>query len=114
MFSGDIIEGILIYVFILAFRASKEKTFYKYIYNNISKLNDPRDYEICEMFNLRKFKPEELGNFEELLNIDASNDDEINTRIDEGQRNSVIFNLLLQVFYEKKRYKNFKSFYKNN
>ena len=80
MFSGEIIEGILIYVFSFAFKASKEKTFGKYIHNNISKLKDPRDFEICEMFNLEKFKPEELGNFEELLNIDATADDKINTK----------------------------------
>ena len=111
MFSGEIIEGILIYVFSFAFKASKEKTFGKYIHNNISKLKDPRDFEICEMFNLEKFKPEELGNFEELLNIDATADDKINTRITEGQKNSVLFNLLFQVFYEK--YIDVKKIYSN-
>ena len=111
MFSGEIIEGILIYVFSFAFKASKEKTFGKYIHNNISKLKDPRDFEICEMFNLEKFKPEELGNFEELLNIDATADDKINTRINEGQKKSMLFNLLFQVFYEK--YIDVKKIYSN-
>ena len=112
MFSGEIIEGILIYEFSFAFKALKEKTFGKYIHNNISKLKDPRDYEICEMFNLGKFKPEELHNLEELLNIDATADDKINTRITEGQRNSVLFNLLFQVFYEK--YIDIKKIYSNH
>lgn len=101
MFSGEIIEGILIYVFSFAFKASKPKTFGKYIHNNISKLKDPRDFEICEMFNLGKFMPEELHNLEELLNIEAIADDKINTRITEGHKNYLLFNSLFQVFYEK-------------
>ena len=53
------------------------------------------------MFKIEKFKPDELHDIEELLYIDATADDKINTRINESQQNSVIFNLLFQVFYEK-------------
>ena len=101
LFSGEIIEGILIYTFSFSFKPSQENTFGKYIFNNISKFKDARNYDLKYMFNVEKLVPEELHDIETLLDKDGTADDKINSRITELQENSPFFNLLIDVYYEK-------------
>ena len=61
-FAGEIIEGILMIIFSKVMKVYKDKTFGKYIFNNIHKLKDPYNYEIADWFKNapKKFKNEEL------------------------------------------------------
>ena len=108
--AGDIIEGILIYIFSFAFHADQDQTFDKYLFSNLSIIKNPNNYDLADMFKKNKFIPEELHNITDLLSIDATSDDKINVYINQKQKDSVLFNLLFQIFYEK--HINFKnSFY---
>ena len=100
-FSGEILEGLLIYIFSFAFETSQDNTFGKNIFNNIFKLKDAKNYELVNMFKKDKFEPEELKDIKEILDKDGTVEDKINERINDLQRNSVIYNLLFQIFYEK-------------
>ena len=66
-YSGDILEGILIYIFSFAFEADKEQTFGKYIFENIKKLEDNLNFDILEWFNEKKFEPMELNDLKKIL-----------------------------------------------
>ena len=108
--AGDIIEGILIYIFSFAFHADQDQTFDKYLFSNLSIIKNPNNYDLADMFKKNKFIPEELHNITDLLSIDATSDDKINIYINQKQKDSILFNLLFQIFYEK--HINFKnSFY---
>ena len=100
-FSGDILEGALIYIFSFAFQASQDNTFGKYIFSNIFKLKDARNYDLVNMFRISQFEPDELKDIKEILGKDGTVEDKINERITNLQKNSVIYNLLFQIFYEK-------------
>ena len=49
-FTGEIIEGILIIIFSKAFKADKNKTFGKYLFNNINKLKNSNNHELADWF----------------------------------------------------------------
>ena len=112
IYAGEIVEGILIYTFSLAFQSDKDNTFGKYIFSNIYKFKDSTNFEIVEMFKEDKFNPEELTKLKKLLLKDCQWEDPIEYDIiSEAQKTCVIFNLLLRVFVEK--YINIKSEKKN-
>ena len=115
IFSGDIIEGILIYTFSYAFSANKDDTFAKYIYANLFKIKEPNNYDIVYMFKEKNFKPPELNNLKKLLLIDDSIEEAFNQRINEDQNKCTLFNLLYLIFLEKlviiKNQKNKKSMF---
>lgn len=101
IFSGDIIEGILIYTFSLAFHSDKDNTFAKYLFCNLFKIKETNNYEIVDMFNQDKFAPPELKNLKKLLLIDATFEDILNRRISEEQDNCILYKLLSLIFIEK-------------
>ena len=114
-FAGEILEGILIYLFSKVFKTDKTKTFGKYIFNNISRLKDSTNFEIAYWFNkLDNFRDNELHDFVKLLNLDPSIDDinYNNENIEEFQKTSSFFNLLLEIF--KNKYITLSDEYKNN
>ena len=100
-FSGEILEGILIRIFSFAFETSQDNTFGKFIFSNIFKLKDARNYDLVGMFKANKFNPEELKDIKAILDKDGTVEDKINERINDLQKKSVIYNLLFQIFYEK-------------
>ena len=102
IYAGDIIEGILIHTFSLAFQSDKDNTFGKYIFSNIYKLKDQSNFDIVQMFKEALFIPDELKNIKSLLLKDAQWEDSIeNDLISEAQKNCVIYNLLIRIFVEK-------------
>ena len=108
IYTGEIIEGVLIYTFSLAFQSDKDNTFGKYIFSNIYKLKDSTNFEIVRMFKESLFNPDELKNIKSLLLKDCTWEDPIEYDIDsDAQIYCVIYNLLLRIFIEK--YINIKS-----
>ena len=112
LYAGDIIEGILIYIFSYAFESEKDNTFSKYLYNNLYKIKDPNNYDLISMFKEERFFPNELHNLSRLLDLDGTWEDRINDKISEAQDNCVLFNFLTNIFIEK--YINIKDLKKNN
>ena len=104
IYAGDILEGILIYIFSLAFKADKDYTFGKYLYNNISKFKDETNFDLEKFFLKEKFIPNELHNIIQLLAIDTSFEDEENNFISEKQENSVLYCLLAELLKTKYNY----------
>jgi DNA-binding XRE family transcriptional regulator len=72
----EILENILIIVFSFGFNAKKEQTFSKNLYNNIKKLKDPENKEICKWFIKDKFSFNNNYTLEDLF----SNDFKENTK----------------------------------
>ena len=108
IYTGEIIEGVLIYTFSLAFQSDKDNTFGKYIFSNIYKLKDSTNFEIVQMFKESLLNPDELKNIKSLLLKDSTWEDPIEYDINsDAQINCVIYNLLLRIFIEK--YINIKS-----
>ena len=101
IFAGEIIEGILIFIFSEAFYSDKDNTFGKYIYSNLFKFKESNNYDILSMFKQEKFAQKELNNLKQLLLIDATADDNINHRVSEQQKESIFFHLLSYIFIEK-------------
>ena len=104
VYCGDIIENILIYIFSFGFKVGKDATFGQYLYNNIGKLRDPSNYDILNMINSKIFAPKELGNFKELLIMDISFNELSNNVINEKQKNSVLYNLLIEIYKVKYKF----------
>ena len=69
LYAGEIIENILIIIFSFAFKTGKENSFGKYIYNNISKLKDKKNYDIVNWF-IREKIFDKISNLKELLKND--------------------------------------------
>ena len=99
--AGEIIEGILIIIFSKAFKVEKDKTFGKYIFNNIHKLKDRTNYELADWFPNanNKFINSELHDISNLLSLDhlistQQFDDELN----KFQSESPFFNLLWSIY----------------
>jgi len=68
--AGDILEGILISVFSLAFKTEKENAFGEYLYVDIEekyKIEESKD--LFQWFIKDEFKPKELQNLENLENL---------------------------------------------
>ena len=101
IFSGEIVEGILIYIISLAFETSRDNTLGKFIYSNIFKFKDHWNYDLVEMIKVNKFIPDELHDIKKLLDIDATADDKINERICALQDNSAFYNLVFRIYHEK-------------
>ena len=98
VYCGDIIENILIYIFSFGFKVGKDATFGQYLYNNIGKLRDPSNYDILNMINSNIFAHEELRNLKQLLLVDISFNELSNYIINEKQKNSVLYNLLIEIY----------------
>lgn len=113
MYAGEIVEGILIFTFSLAFYSDKDNTFGKYIFSNIFKLKDSTNFEIVKMFKEELFIPKELNNIKSLLLKDCTWEEPVEKKfIEDVQKNCIIYNLLLRIFVEK--YINIKNERKNN
>ena len=95
MYSGDIIEGILIKIFSYAFETSKTNEFGKYLYINIAKLRDPSNLELPEWFKKAKnlFQADELKDFKKLL----ENDFYVNDNIKPNQTIYIIYVFLIEI-----------------
>ena len=75
IYAGEIIEGILIYIFSFAFKTDKDNTFGKYIFNILSKFNNINNLDIANWFDKNKFKPKELQDIKQLLKEEYSYED---------------------------------------
>ena len=95
LFAEEIIEGLLIIIFSLAFKTDSSKTFEKYIYNNLSVIKKNYNYELSEWFQEKKFNPIELHDIKRLLIIEAQENN------DEERNNLVIYSLLLDIYKSK-------------
>ena len=73
VYTGDIIEGILIIIFSFAFNTDKDKSLGKYIYNNLYKIRNKSNFDLVQWFQEYKFKPKELRDMYTLLEYDNSN-----------------------------------------
>ena len=96
-YAGEILEGILIIIFSYGFEIEKDKSFGKYLYDNLSfirryKNND--NYDLIKWFQKDKFKPNELKNINYLFEIDEEN-------VAEKKKESVFLNILYNIFKEK-------------
>ena len=105
IYCGDILENILIYIFSLGFKVDRDATFGQFLYNNIGKLRDPLNYDIANMIKSEIFAQEELRNLKALLIVDISFNEASNEIFNEKQKNSVLYNLLIEIY--KMKYKFF-------
>ena len=107
-YTGEIIEGILIIIFSNAFKVDKNKTFGKYLFNNINKLKDSTQYELANWFEnaSNKFINEELHNFKLLLSLDSTIEQETeeDNPANNFQEKSPFFNLLKEIYSYKYKY----------
>jgi len=102
LYAGDIIENIMIIIFSLGFKTNKENTFAKYIYNNLFRIKQPTNNILAEWFDSTKFKPEELKDFNNLLNEGPYIEKiEKNIEMTESQKNNTFFKILVDLYYEK-------------
>ena len=86
--AGDILEGILISVFSLAFKTEKENAFGEYLYEDINgkyKLEES-EKDLIQWFIKDEFRPKELQNLENLLKNDTS---------------SILYSILNEIFKAK-------------
>ena len=86
--AGDILEGILISVFSLAFKTEKENAFGEYLYEDINgkyKLEES-EKDLVQWFIKDEFRPKELQNLENLLKNDIS---------------SILYSILNEIFKAK-------------
>ena len=104
VYTGDILEGILIIIFSKAFKTEKTNSFGKIIFNNMSKINDLSNIKDWFSSANTVFKVEELKNIKELLidldtNIEDANQD--NTKTNDKQKESPFFNFLVEIIKNK-------------
>ena len=92
-YAGDILEGILIQIFGLAFKTDKDNTFSKYIYYNLSRITNTKNADLENWIQTTKFKPQELKNIVNLLHQEVSENN-----IDELIRKSPFYNFLFNIF----------------
>ena len=104
LYSSDIIENILIIIFTIAFKTTKENTFAKYIYNNLHRIKQPDNTDLAEWFDSSKFKPGEFSSFKILLNEGPFMKNLENTQMTEAQKNNVFYYFLLLLNYDKDKY----------
>ena len=83
-YAGDIIEDILIIIFSKGFNIDKDKSFTKYIYYNFNNLDKMLYDDLSNCFNYKIFRPKELEDIKFLFYLERNN--------------SVIYNLLLDIF----------------
>jgi len=102
IYASEIIEGILIYIFSMAFIADKDITLNKYIFKNISNEFESHGNLVFEsMIDISKFKPKEIRNIRQLLLIDFSGKDVLffseNYNVEEEVLDSEIYNILYDI-----------------
>ena len=117
LYSGDIMEGILIMSFNCAFETERDNSFGKYLFNNLNKIMDPYNNELAAWFK-KKEKFRNKGDFRDINNLltyDINTENMINQTIKNKvisfQNESVFYNLLLEIY--KMKYSSF-SYNKNN
>ncbi len=98
-YAGDILEGILIYVFSFAFKSERDDHFCKYIFNNMFKFKNEDYLNSTKWFINKKFIPEELNNNKEIYLNDNLFEDIIEKNI--HQKYTTISSLLILIFKEK-------------
>ncbi len=103
MYAGEIIENILIIIFSFTFETSRDKTFEKYIYNDLQKLADKKKTdELCSWFNKDKLNIiKEKTTLKSLLENDTKDRKHLNNIQEEP-----IYEILLNIYIEKTRIKN--------
>ena len=103
MYAGEIIENILIIIFSFTFETSRDKTFEKYIYNDLQKLADKKKTdELCSWFNKDKLNiTKEKTTLKSLLENDTKDRKHLNNIQEEP-----IYEILLNIYIEKTRIKN--------
>ena len=96
LYTGEIIENILIIIFSFAFKTGKENIFCKYLYIDIAKLKQSNEELFDNWFN-KNMLNEEFKNLTKLLRDEAKmKNKKINTIPDKP-----IFNFLLEIYEEK-------------
>ena len=93
IFSGDIIESILIYIFSFAFEESHDYNFGRDIFINFYNLEKYSNIDLVDMFKTDNFNVEELEDLNKTVLIDDC--------YTFFQKNFVIYNLLFKILYEK-------------
>ena len=99
IYAGEILEGILIIIFSLAFEADKTNSFKKYIYNNLSLINDINCSDIYNWFDIDKFKQEELKNLKKLGIIEYFAKEKYEYYKEKTKY--IIFNILSEIYKSK-------------
>lgn len=66
IYAAEILEYIMLKIFVQAFKVKKEKTLNEYIHNNLSKIREDNTY--LSWFQTKKFSPIELFNLEKIFN----------------------------------------------
>ena len=112
IYGGDIIESILIYIISFGFKIDKDLTFGEYIFSNIYKLKDIKNYDIVNMIKTEIFIPKELHDIKQLLITDSSFDDQSNMIINKDKGNLLLYYLLIEIHKIKYKYL-WKNKYKN-
>ena len=74
-FAGDILEAILIIIFSSTFKVDRDKTLEKYIFRNLSALRDSNNEDLESWIQKEKFKPDELKNLSQLLELEEKEED---------------------------------------
>ena len=105
LYSSDIIENIMIILFSLAFKTTKENTFAKYIYNNLLRIKQPKNSDFADWFDNMKFKQEEFNDFKKLL-IEAPLIKDINDNkpLSKLQKDNVFYYFLIELYKDKNIY----------
>ena len=117
IYAGDIVEGILIMTFSYAFETDRDNSFGKYLFNNLSKIMEPKNNELATWFKRKdKFRnKEDFGNINDLITYDINTENNIDpkskNKVISSQNEPVFYNLLLEVY--KMKYSSF-SYNKNN
>ena len=103
IYAAEILENILIIIASYGFKAEKENTFGKYIYNNIERLKSSKEEELSKWFIKKLFrKTEEKKNYiTELFKNDISIKEEQNKEINDLQKKNDFYLFLLELNKEK-------------
>ena len=92
LLAGDILEGILIKIFSLAFKTSKVNTFYEFLYKDNEgkyKLEESKNLDLDNWFVKDIFLPNELKNLKNLIENDDKNEKTI--------KKSILYQILYEI-----------------
>ena len=100
MYAGNILEGILIYIFNYSCKTSKEDYFGKFINKNFGKLRESTNKDLPNWFKNSKdiFLSEEIQDIEKLLSNDLSIKDKPNNKV---QTKPIFHKLLFEIMKNK-------------
>ena len=103
IYAGEILEGILIYIFSFTFKENKSNTFGKFLYSNLHFLKDNKNNkDLISMIDTSKILPNEFNDLEDLFSLDGLLEEKF---LSEKQENSVFYYLTYKIiFYEKYKY----------